>query len=364
MDRYLGMNNFRLKSTAVQLAEFLKEQISRGVYHGLMPGAPALARILEVDHRMVISAFELLEKEGLLVSGGVGKRRRIVVKEDQITPVMKFQILCYEDSDRRLFYLLEMQHKLMDAGHICSVSTISLTGIKMDLAKLKRYVEREKVDAWIIFAGSREILEWFSNHQIPAFAMAGRMNGIRIAGCRPNKIPVLKDLVARLIQLGHRRIVLLVREERRKPEPGLFEMSFLETLESHGIKTGVFNLPDWSDNVNDFHRCLDSLFQHTPPTAIVLDEFQYCIAAQLHLANKGIVAPRDVSLVCTDPSPAFHWCQPAVSHIAWDSNKLVSRILKWADHVARGQEDFKQDQSSAFFVEGGTIGPVPDGVIK
>ena len=231
----------------------------------------------------------------------------------------------------------------------------------MDLAKLKRHVEKSKVDAWIIFAGSREILEWFSVQKTPAFALAGRMNGIRLPGCRPNKAAVLKLFVRRLIDLGHRRIVFMVREERRKPQPGMLEREFLQDLESHGIKTGAYNLPDWSDNVRDFHRCLDSLFQHTPPTAIILDEFQYFTAAQLHLAYQGIIAPRDVSLVCTDPSPAFNWCQPVASHIDWDSDALVRRILKWADHVARGQEDYKQYQTSACFVEGGTIGPVPVG---
>lgn len=358
------MNHFRTKSTAEQLAEFLKEQIARGVYQNLMPGAPALARMLEVDHRMVISAFEILEKEGLLVSGGVGKRRRIKMEDGQATPVMNFQIICYEETDRKLFYLLDLQHKLMDSGHVCSFSSISLTGLKMNLTKLKRHVEKTKADAWIVFAGSKEILEWFSQQEAPAFALAGRMNGIRLPGCRPNKIAVLKLVMSRLIGLGHRRIVMIVREERRKPKPGMLEREFLEILEAHGIKTGAYNLPDWSDNVDDFHRCIDSLFKYTPPTAIILDEFQYFSAAQLHLAYKGIVAPGDVSLVCTDPSPVFNWCKPAASHIDWDSDAMVKRILKWADHVAHGQEDYKQDLTSASFVEGGTIGPVPVGAIR
>ena len=324
-----------------------------------MPGAPTLARMLEVDHRMVIAAYEWLEKEGLLVAGGVGKRRRIVLSGKENTPVMKFQIICYEELDRKLFYLLDLQHQMMEAGHICLFSSISLTGLRMNLTKLKRHVRDNKADGWIIFAGSKEILEWFSQQDTPAFALVGRMNGVRLPGCKPDKLKALRVLLRRLIGLGHRRIVLIVREERRKPAPGMLESEFLSILESHGIQTGAYNLPDWNDNVNDFHRCLDSLFRHTPPTAIILDEFQYFSAAQLHLAYKGIVAPRDVSLVCTDPSPAFDWYRPTVSHIDWDSDIMVKRILKWADHVARGQEDFRQDLTSASFVEGGTVGPPP-----
>lgn len=49
----------------------------------------------------------------------------------------------------------------------------------------------------------------------------------------------------RLHELGHRRIVLLVREERRKPYPATFEQAFLDGLKELGITTGPYNLPDW-----------------------------------------------------------------------------------------------------------------------
>ncbi|MFN7342838.1 MAG: substrate-binding domain-containing protein, partial [bacterium] len=101
------------------------------------------------------------------------------------------------------------------------------------------------------------------------------MGKTNIPGCRPNKVPALRVAVRRLINLGHRRIVMMVREERRKPTPGLSERAFIQELESNGIKTGSYNLPDWEDNVDDFHRCLNSLFKHTPPTALILDEMQH-----------------------------------------------------------------------------------------
>lgn len=353
------MKIFRAKSAAEQLADFIKEQILCGTWQNFMPGAPAVGRELGVDHRMVISAFDILETEGLLVSEGVGKRRRIFLDKNLSLPALKFQIIPYEESDKQLFWILDLQHKLMDAGHICSFSSFTLTGLDMDLSKLKRHFEMTTADAWIVSAGSEQILSWLALQNKPAFALAGRMNGTGLPGCRPNKATALRAAVRRLIELGHRRIVLMAREERRKPQPGLTERTFLQELEANGIQIGPYNLPDWEDNVQDFHRCLGSLFRHTPPTAIVIDEVPHFFAAQLHLAQLGIIAPRDVSLICSDPNPAFNWCQTTVAHIDWDAEPMVRRMLRWADQVARGKEDRKQDYINAHFIEGGTVGPVP-----
>ena len=111
--------------------------------------------------------------------------------------------------------------------------------------------------------------------------------------------------------------------------------------------------------MDDFHRCLDSLFRHTPPTAIFIDEMPLFIAAQQHLAQLGILAPRHVSLICLDPDPAFAGRKPSVAHIHWDSRPIVRRIASWADNVARGKDDRRQSFTKAEFVEGGTIGRAP-----
>lgn len=73
------------------------------------------------------------------------------------------------------------------------------------------------------------------------------------------------EVVERLVNLGHRRIVNLVREERRKPTPGFLDRFFLEQLRNHGIQTGPYHLPDWEDTPEGLQHLLDSLFQHTPP---------------------------------------------------------------------------------------------------
>lgn len=355
------MNHLGILTPPEQLAAHLRREILRGIWCGEMPGAPSLAVELGVDHRMVISAFGLLEKEGLLESQGAGRRRRVVLSENLSPPALRVQILPYEESDRQQFYIVELLHRLLEVGHVAGFAPKTLKELGMDVTRVGRFVEKAEADAWVVVSGSREILKWFAQQPKPTFALAGRRRGIPIAGTGPDKAPAQREAVRRLVSLGHRRFAMLVKEERRKPSPGFVERAFLEELESQGIQTGPFNLPDWKDDVIDFHRCLDSLLRHTPPTAMFIDEMSLFIAAKHHLARLGILAPRDVSLVCLDPDPAFTWCQPSVAHIHWDSRPLVRRVASWADNVARGKEDRRQSFTTAEFVEGGTIGPAPEG---
>ena len=163
-----------------------------------------------------------------------------------------------------------------------------------------------------------------------------------------------------LIQLGHRRIVLLARTGRRLPEPGATERAFLDELAVAGLSPDAYHLPDWEVSIKGFHDRLNSLFRWTPPTALIIQEAIFYVAALQFCANRGLRVPHDVSLVCTDADPAFHWCQPSVAHIRWDSRPVVRRIVRWAAHISLGQEDLRQTLTPAEFVPGGTIGPARD----
>lgn len=253
--------------------------------------------------------------------------------------------------------MVDLLHQLLEMGHKARFETRPLLELGMNVKRIARLVEKTEADAWVICSGSREVLEWFARQPTPAFALAGRRRGILIAGSGPDKGPAPRDAIRHLVSLGHRRMVVLSHEERRKPNAGHFERAFLDELESCDISTGPDNQPECQANVAGFHQCLDALFRHTPPTALLIDQMALFISAERHLAELGTLAPREVSLICLDPHPAFAWCRPSVAHIDWDSRPLVRRLVDWADHVARRKEDRRQRFTPARFVEGGTIGP-------
>lgn len=353
------MNHSRFTSIAEQVAQVLREGLRQDRWRGTMPGRLRLADELGVNHKTANAALQILEDEGVLVPRGAGRQREIVKSSGCAPSSLRMAILLYEPEDLEVHYIVELRHQLAEAGHSVHFASKTMCELGMNLTRIAHLVQQTQADAWIVVAGSREVLEWFAARPTPTFALFGRLISVPLASTSPKKAEAMKEVVDRLVALGHHRIVMLAREDRRKPEPGFFERLFYEKLASCGIQTSAYNLPEWGDNPEELQRILNSLFRHTPPTAIIIADLSLFFAVQTHLARLGFIVPDNVSLVSTDASPYFEWCRPTIAHISWESNPVVKRVLKWADNISRGKKDHRKTTSLAKFVDGGTIGPAP-----
>ncbi len=353
------MESKRYSTITDQVFATLREGMLSGRWRGELPGRYRLARDLGVNHKTVEAAVRRLEQERWLVSQGGTRRRRIVLPqgEQAVRRESRVRILPYDGPSRHLPYLLEMLDRLRMAGFAADFSLKTLEDLGMDAVRVARFVKKTPADAWVVVGGSREVLEWFSRQEVPALALFGRSKDLPIAATGPQMAPALMAVVRRLVALGHRRIVMMSRTERRKPTPAKSEQLFLDELDSMGIATGSYHLPDWENTADGLREGLDVLFRHSPPTALIFSEPVVFVAAQQYLARRGIHAPEDVSLIGTDSEPCLAWCQPAVSHFTWDSQPIVRRVIQWVKNVASGKEDKRQVLFEGIFVEGGTIGP-------
>jgi DNA-binding transcriptional regulator YhcF (GntR family) len=354
------MEPLRIRTAPEQLAEYLKKGIRAGRWTDRMPGEDWMMTHLQVGRDTVRVAWTLLEKEGVLVSEGQGKRRRIVMGADALPlRALRVRILSFEKQDRGEVDISSLLAGLLEAGFHAEFSEKSLKELGMQVGRVARYVKQNPADAWIVCAASREVLEWFAEQPVPALALYGSHQGLPLASAFVVMVSGQIEAVQRLIDLGHKRIVMVTREERRKPQLSRPEQLFIQHLESAGITTGDYNLPDWEESREGLESLLNELFRFSPPTALYFQEVQLYIAARLYLSDRGIVPPRDVSLVVADPYPGFSWNNPVPSHIQWDYRPVVRRVVRWARNLEEGKEDGRKFGTEAKFVEGGTIGPVP-----
>lgn len=353
------MANLKTFTVTEQVAAYLRDELYRGRWRDRMPGRDQLASDIGASHRCVQGALELLEREGLLEKQGAGQQRRIRLSNITRSTALRVRIMPYEKASCKIDYLVDLRHQLEEAGHHAAFAEKSLQQLGMNPEKVAKFVEQTPADAWIVVSASREVLEWFVRNSVPTFALFGRLKNIPLAGTGPGKSAVVAEIVRHLVQLGHRRIVMLCREERRKPDPGMVERVFLNELEAQGIATGPYNLPDWGNTREEFQAGLDALFRVTPPTAVLCSYAALFLATERYIARHGLVAPRDISMVCLDPDPAFAWCEPSVSHIHWSSAPVVRRVIRWIGNIARGREDLRNVATPARFIKGGTIGSVP-----
>jgi DNA-binding LacI/PurR family transcriptional regulator len=148
---------------------------------------------------------------------------------------LRVAVLASEIEDFNENFVASLPHELEEAGHVPVNPGKSMHDLKMDVGRIARLVEETAADAWVVVAGSREVLEWFSAQELPAFALFGRRTGLPIAGTGPDNLTPFMVATRRLIALGHRRIVAICRRERRLPSPGNAERALLNELAKHGI---------------------------------------------------------------------------------------------------------------------------------
>jgi DNA-binding LacI/PurR family transcriptional regulator len=360
------MNQIRLLTVGEQTVKHLRKGIQEGRWSERLPGVVRLAAECDVSTGVVRAALRQLEAEGLITAGGLGRCRSITAggEDRPQSRMLRIGILLYDAkfaqiSDQGSRVVLEIQRKLEASSHTVFFTKKSQGDLKHNVRLIARQIEATPADAWIVVSGSSEVLKWFANQTVPCIALYGRTGGLAIARTGPEKLPALIAATRHLIDLGHRRIVLIGLSPRRKPALGRAERAFLDELTAHGICVGDYNLPDWEETPKGLTALLERLFHATPPTALILDETPQVIAVMQFLARRCIQIPSQLSIVSTDSQESFVWCNPPISHVVWDPKPIVRHVVRWVTDVQRGRQDRTTVNFPAQFIPGGSIGPAP-----
>lgn len=237
-----------------------------------MPGVHALAAELGVHHTTAAEALMQLEREGYLKGAGAGKKRRILIPATSDKARLRVGLLFYEPEDSGTQFINELRHRLDQAGHASMVASKSLVELKFEVERLEKVVRAVKADVWLVIAASREVQEWFVEQKIPVFALFGDTQTEGVARTGPRKGPQLREIIQRLVQRNHKRIVMLIAEQLLRSHPGSLIHAYLDELKLQGVPSGSCNLPYWNHEQGSLQNCLNGLFQFTPPTALIMDD--------------------------------------------------------------------------------------------
>lgn len=342
----------KILSAAEQVASYLREELQQGRWAGAMPGRDRLAREMNVNGSTVERALQQLEGEGLLKSAGPGKRRKIAVKSTS-SPSTRMVMILFEPEDVLNHHIIDIRHQLHAAGHRMDFAPKSLSELKHDPKRVIAMMKAHSAEAWIVVAANRPVLEAIAQTPTPAFGLYGNLSGLRMAGTGANKLSALRECIDHLYRKGCRRIVMLLRGGSSRAGLNQIKDVLFEEMGKRQLSPGSYHLPDWEDTPDGLHRCLDSLFQVTPPDAILFDDWILSLPIQNYLSHKRGLAFRQVQCVSMDYHSNFKWCQPAVPHFYWDAAKAVRRVVLWADHIAQGKKDQKVKLFEAKFIPGG-----------
>lgn len=354
------MRPLRRQTVAEQAAAHLREGLARGRWRERLPGIARLAAELDVSRDSIQTALQHLETEGLLVAQGRG-RSRTVSRQGKAARSVGVGILCYlephQETPQVSQLLVQLERHLEAAGFEVHFAPRTQVELQHNVRRIAQLVQQHPADAWIVVSGSRSLLRWFARQSVPCLALFGRTHGLPVSRIGPDKVPAFVAGTRALVELGHRRIVMVVRQPRRKPVPGNVEQAFLAELAARGIKTGSYNLPDWVETPAGLNTLLEQLFSVTPPTALIVDETPLLFAVMNYLVRRGIKVPDQVSLLTTDYDASMAWCDPMIAHMRWSEAPVIRSTLRWMAAVRRGVVDRKVHYSPAEFISGGSIAP-------
>lgn len=348
-----------------QTTAHLREGLRLGLWGTELPGVLRLARELNVSKDAVRAALLRLEREGLLLPEGHGKRRRVAEKasnrKNRRDAPLRVAILLRdpleEENGNYQAMIFNLQHDLESAGHHCIFAPKSQKTLGFDVRRIARMVAGVAADAWVICAGSGELIEWFSWQETPAIAVGGRRSDAPLTRVATDLIPGMKAAVHHLSALGHRRIVLICSLEWRQPHPGPLAQAFLDEL---AALTGSeispqYHLPDWEQTAEGFHALLEALFRITPPTALIVNEPMQAVAVISFLAQRRLRVPQDVSLVVESKDASLGWCRPPLAH--FQTADIWRHVVRWVGQVARGKVTPRRIVSQAGFVSAESTAP-------
>ena len=356
------MQKFQLLSPSEQVASHLKALLGQRRWSGLMPGTGALSQELPgVDRKAIGTALQQLVKEGWLEDQGVGKRRKILPRPDAETDgqkILRVGLLQYAlDGDNR--FETNLRQQLRNQPDVTlELTPHSNVELGRDVSKIKKMAEALNVDAWIVPAASKEVLESLDQPGSPVFAVFGRHKKLDIDGFSFDTREGLKDLTNRLSTYGHKRVCYVTRKERRVPALGEAERQVFENLAADGIQPNSFTLPDWEETPAGFHKLLDSLFRFTPPTALLLPETYLVTTALQFFAAKRIRVPKDVSIISLEDCEEFQWAVPPITRLSKDFKLPAQEAAQWIHLLQSGKPaPRKKTVYPAQFIEGGTLVP-------
>lgn len=360
--RRVDISVIKLLTHPEQVAEAIRSEILAGKWSGTLPGIVALEKEFKVNRNTIQKALKILEGKKLLVARGQGSSRQIATLTDYTPRTLRVGMLLYEAMDSfKVGWIADFMHHLGEAGHSVIVVPESLSSMKMDVRRVARAVAKCDVDAWLVVAASGKVLRWFIGQPTPVISVCGSSSGLPIASISLDYINVYKELLEKLISLGHQRIVSLSREnkpteiEMQLARPGIIA----QTLIAHGLSISAYNWPCFENDPAKLHRCLDRLFRGTPPSAFIVDEPFLATVVYHHLLQRGLKVPGDVSLFCSEPAITLGWGQTVISHLNWSDKAIVRPALRWINNVALGRADLSHSLIKTDYVEGDTIGPAP-----
>jgi len=386
----------------------LKDWILRGVLAGSFPGEIRLKQRLCIGRDTLRIALNQLEEEGWIGPARKGKQRPVLMMPAQVasTPAQVSSTSAQVSSTsaqvssmpaqvssmpaqvssasaqvssararpgqllpvtllspfpiahrQTLMEMEETQTRLAAQGRQLLFASPDIFHLAQPGRQLERLVQSMPSAAWLLFATSQSVQQWFAQSGQPAFLFELPFPGIELPFVGFDWAAAAFHAGVQLLRQGHRSLAILEYAERR---PGL--VADEEGLErALGTFPGQAQLLVFKDDLTPtgVARSLEKVFDlPNRPTALILTRTAQVLTCYSWLAARGIRIPKDISIISLPNDTWFSDLYPPLCHYAPDPNfvsrKIAERVMELVDNGRIAQESIRAPLN---YFPGATIGP-------
>ncbi|MBB0231165.1 LacI family transcriptional regulator [Streptomyces calidiresistens] len=244
------------------------------------------------------------------------------------------------------------------AEHDLSVLLHVVPHHEAEIAAYRRWAARGLVDAVALVnptVGDRRP-EVLTELGLPAVVVGNPGDGTDLPAVRTDETGPVRDALARLLELGHRRIARV-----GGPADLLHTVARTRALREGCREAGIEPVVVEGDYSDEAGARLTArlLSAPEPPTAIMYDNDVMAVAGLEAAGAAGVAVPDRLSLLAWDDSPMCRLASPPLTTMSVDVHRFGSLVADTLLELVAGRPATPRESPAARWVRRGSTGPAP-----
>ncbi len=317
-----------------ETASVLRDGINRGVWIESLPGERYLADQLQVSRPTLRAALLLLQKDGM-VRTAHGRRRLIFPVENPTGSPQRQVVGLINRSPvaqipQSVFQLImDLRHYLHRVGLESELYIAPYQSPAVNKRKLEDFIKEKSISCCVLMHAPEEEQEWFYDRGIPTLILGSTYPSTELPSLDVDYYSVCRHAAGVFLRRGHRRLVFVRPDDRIAGDHASVE-GFMDGIaqsphtDAHGTVLRHRNLPA------DLERQLGLLLssEEPGPTGIFTSNALETLITIMYLQRRGILIPKDISIIARDRDLFFDYLQPTITHYAYNTSIVCRRLTR------------------------------------
>lgn len=341
---------------AILVAKQLRRDLQSGLFTGKLPSERQLATNLGVARDTVRAALKILEQEGLSVertpTGTYIQSLDFKISQSNLSVgLVHFTKLEYL-SHKTLFWIDELRQILYREK--VRLHLYHINNKRDGHHKFHSIRASIKHACWIFTYPTTPLIESIYDQRSNTVVMGSVPDHIALPSIDVHYEALYRHAINQLIRLGHRHIALIMPKRKLSIDKDILQGFQLAVTPHSDLQVRI----EYHDGTPAaLCQLADRLLTRSSrPTTWIVTVPSHFLTILTYLPRRNIRVPQDISLLCQDGEPWFHFATPTPTHYQVNLSKLArltaQQVLK---AIAGTPSPFLRHQIIPEFIPGNTL---------